>query len=117
MNWLKLKYWRVWYFLQRLIWKEEIPRFVKCVSELPDDLKDDFVYIVGENNFLWFVALKCPCRCGDIIHLNLLPETKPCWKVDTHLDGTVSIKPSVWSLNGCSSHYFVRNGKIEWCRD
>lgn len=115
MNWLKLKYWRIWYFLRKIIWKEEIPRFTKYVTELPDNLSDEFIYVVGENRFLWFVALKCPCKCGDTIHLNLLPEAKPCWEVEKHFDETVSLRPSVWSLQGCGSHYFVQNGKIKWC--
>lgn len=115
MNFLKGQLWRFWYFLRKLLWGKEPPRFAKCVSELPEDLTDDFIYTVGENGFLWFVALKCPCGCGDIIHLNLLPEAKPCWKVEIHSDGTVSLKPSVWSLKGCKSHYFVKNGEIDWC--
>ncbi len=115
MNFLKARFWRFWYFLRNLIWGKEPPRFAKYVSELPEDLTEEFIYIVGENKFLWFVALKCPCGCGDVIHLNLLPEANPYWKVESHSDGTVSLKPSVWSLKGCGSHYFVRNGEINWC--
>lgn len=115
MTWLKLKYWQIWYFLRKLIWKEEIPRFAKYVTELPNNLSDDYIYIVGENDFLWFVVLKCPCGCSNIIHLNLLTEASPCWKVEKHSDETISLKPSVWSLKGCGSHYFIRGGKIKWC--
>lgn len=112
---IKKKLWRVWYFLRKLIWKEEIPKFAKYVSEVPENLENKFVYIIGENNYQWFAVLKCPCNCGDNIHLNLLEDSTPVWKTEDHSDGTITLKPSVWSLKGCQSHYFVRNGKIKWC--
>jgi Family of unknown function (DUF6527) len=115
VNFLKLNFWRFWYLLRKLIWKDEIPRFAKYVSELPDNLSDDFIYVVGENGFQWFVALNCPCKCGDFIHLNLLTEARPCWEIERHSDLTLSVKPSVWSLKGCGSHYFIKAGKIKWC--
>lgn len=115
MNFVKLNCLRFLHLLRKLICKEEIPRFAKYVSELPDNMSDEFIYIIGENGFQWFVALNCPCKCGDVINLNLLAEAKPRWEIETHYDLTLSIKPSVWSLKGCGSHYFVTNGKIKWC--
>lgn len=115
MSWLKTHFWRIWFLLRKLIWKKEPPRFAKYISELADNLTDDIIYVVGENEFFWFVVLNCPCGCGDIVHLNLLPEANPCWKIESHSDGTISVKPSVWSLKGCKSHYFIKNGEINWC--
>ena len=47
---------------------------------------------------------------------NLLAQASPCWTVRHHRDDAVSLMPSVWRTNGCRSHFFVRNSRIDWCR-
>lgn len=84
------------------------------VEELPDRLNPEMVYIVGEGEHLWYVAMLCPCRCGKTLHMNLMPHSRPRWTVTTHRDGTVTLQPSVWRRTGCSSHFFVRRGKVIW---
>ena len=34
---------------------------VKDVGELPDRLDGGIVYLVGEDEYLWFAAMICPC--------------------------------------------------------
>lgn len=87
------------------------------VEELPDNLDTKSVYLVGEGCYLWFAAMKCPCGCGSVLHMNLLAESRPQWKVTEHADGTVSLAPSVWCTKGCRSHFFLRRGLIDWFRD
>jgi hypothetical protein len=57
----------------------------------------------------------CPCGCGETLHMSLLPDSHPKWKLLRHDDGTVSLHPSVWRTKGCRSHFFLRNGMIVWC--
>jgi hypothetical protein len=57
----------------------------------------------------------CPCGCGDVVQLNLLPTTRPRWRVEDHPNGTVTLFPSVWRQKGCRSHYHLRRGVIVWC--
>lgn len=85
------------------------------VSDLPDRLKPLTLYLAGDDGQLWGAAMICPCGCGDAIELNLLTQAHPCWSVEPHADGAVTLTPSVWRQKGCKSHFFVRQGRIEWC--
>lgn len=108
------KLWRVWLIIKNRLWGTPVPFKTIYLDELPDELESDAIYLIGENGFLWSAALLCPCRCGAVIQLNLLPDAEPCWRVNEHGDGTVSISPSIWSRKGCGSHYFIKRGEIKW---
>ena len=84
------------------------------VEELPNRLESGTLYVLGEGPYRWSVALQCPCRCRDVIQLNLLAEAEPRWKLTLHGDDTVTLYPSIWRQKGCRSHFFIRRGKIEW---
>ena len=58
----------------------------------------------------------CPCGCGRVLHMNLLPDERPCWRVTRNVDGTVTLHPSVWRKKDCGSHFWLRNGRIRWCQ-
>lgn len=88
-------------------------RFVQ-VEDFPETLKPKQVYVAGENGNYWGAALLCPCGCGETIQLNLLKDVRPCWSVKQCSDGSVTLLPSIWRQKGCKSHFFVRNGEIEW---
>lgn len=117
MKWLTLKFWRFWYFVRKLFWKKPEPLFAKFVDDVPDEIQQKYVYLIGENDCLWEAAFKCPCGCDALIQLNLIPEVRPCWRVKDYCDGTISLSPSVWSKKGCGSHYFLRRGVITWCQE
>jgi hypothetical protein len=85
------------------------------VENLPDTLVANTVYIVGENDFAWYAALLCPCGCSETLFANMLTDSKPCWRLTEHPDGTVSIHPSIWRTMGCESHFYLKYGQIHWC--
>lgn len=85
------------------------------VEDLPEKPLPSTVYLVGEGEYLWSVAFVCPCGCGELVQLNLLPDARPRWTAERHPDGTVSVSPSVWRVAGCRSHFFLRRGRVEWC--
>lgn len=85
------------------------------VEELPDNLDSKTLYVVGEAEYLWFAAIACPCGCGETLHMSLMPDERPRWKLIEHPDGTVSLTPSVWRVKGCRSHFWLKRGVIEWC--
>ncbi len=124
MKWLALL-WRSVYDVVALParWLEnrKKPRIIfyrfEHVDEFPDSLNPHKLYLAGENGYFWAAAMLCPCGCGDVIELNLLKKARPCWSVNEHPDGLVSLMPSVWRREGCHSHFFLRRGQIEWCRD
>lgn len=84
------------------------------VEELPDRLDTTTIYVAGENSHYWFVAMKCPCGCGETLHMSLLADARPQWSLIQHKDGTVSLAPSVWRQVGCRSHFFLRQGRVQW---
>jgi hypothetical protein len=85
------------------------------VPDLPDNLDKATVYIVGEGQYLWYAAFKCPCKCGAIIQLSLMRERHPFWKLEEHFDRSISLHPSIHRTTGCHSHFFLRHGIVKWC--
>jgi hypothetical protein len=102
---------RAWFGRRR-----ERPLKTQLVEELPDRLDRHTVYVAGENGHLWFVAMICPCGCGEILHMSLLPDARPRWSLTQQKDGTVSLAPSIWRQVGCRSHFFLVGGHVRWVR-
>jgi Family of unknown function (DUF6527) len=86
---------------------------VRFVSELPEVYRARVLYVVGENA-PWSVALQCPCKCNDVIHLSLLEDDAPKWSLKFEWFGAASLSPSVWRTVACRSHFFLRKGYISW---
>lgn len=86
-------------------------------EELPDKLDTHKIYVVGEDDFLWFAAMICPCGCTELLYMNLMSDQRPRWNLFEHEYGTVSLYPSIWRKVGCKSHFWVRRGEIVWYRD
>ncbi|WP_456672422.1 MULTISPECIES: DUF6527 family protein [unclassified Bradyrhizobium] len=82
---------------------------------LPKQLKRRTLYIVEEDGFQEQAAMICPCGCRSVLHMNLLPDERPCWRVTRHDDGTATLHPSVWRKKECGSHFWFRNGRVVWC--
>ena len=66
------------------------------VEELPEQLDRKNVYVVGEGVYRWFVALLCPCGCGETLYMSLYKEGRPRWTLAVHEDDSISLQPSVW---------------------
>src|ERR1051325_245850 len=84
------------------------------VTDAPDRLAKNIVYIVGEDGYDWAAGMGCPGGCGGTLEMNLLPDTEPVWRVTEHGDGTVSLHPSVWLKMGCRCHFVLRQGRVRW---
>ncbi|MGK7346059.1 MAG: DUF6527 family protein [Candidatus Nitrospinota bacterium M3_3B_026] len=57
----------------------------------------------------------CPCGCGLTLHMNLIPDDRPCWQLTIYSDNSATLDPSVWRRKGCESHFWLRRGKVLWC--
>jgi hypothetical protein len=88
---------------------------LKIVSELPVNPIGHTLYLEGsfKEKDYWYALLKCPCGCGDIIMLNLMTDTKPCWEVNFN-NKKPSVYPSIWRTKNCKSHFWIRNGEVVW---
>jgi hypothetical protein len=89
----------------------------KVNDTLPSALKKNAIYIVEDDGYQEQVAMLCPCDCKRILHLNLLPDDRPYWKLTEHPDGTVSLHPSVWRKTDCCSHFWFKGGRVHWIKN
>jgi|ERR1051326_7849783 len=74
------------------------------------------VYVVRSQGHTKWAQFRCPCGCGDVILLNLSASRRPKWIVRRDIFGRATIFPSIWRTEGCRSHFFIRRGKVDWCR-
>jgi len=84
-------------------------------ADEPETLFPNVLYLVGEQE-KWAAVLLCPCGCQKLVWLNLLRGHRPRWSVTVSTKGIPTISPSVNRQVGCRSHFFVRSGRIVWCR-
>lgn len=61
-----------------------------------------------------WMFIKCPCRCGDTLAVNLMVSESPCWTVSITTDGKATVYPSVDSTR-CGAHFWIRDGGLTWC--
>jgi hypothetical protein len=104
---------RVWLTVYRRI----VPPYRTVVIEqaLAKDLRRRILYVAQEDGYREQAAMLCPCGCGRVLHMNLLPDERPYWRLTEHSDGTASLYPSVWRKKECGSHFWFRRGRVEWC--
>ena len=60
-----------------------------------------------------WLRFDCPCRCGEVLALNLMASHSPRWAAESHEDGTLSVRPSV-DATRCGSHFWIRRSRIDW---
>lgn len=76
----------------------------------------EFVAVIHENTPFW-ALFRCPCGCGNVISLSLQKIHKPNWTVTRTKDGRPTLYPSVWQNKGCCSHFWIKDGRVLWCKD
>jgi hypothetical protein len=87
---------------------------VEHVADLPDALKRDKLYVIGDDGYDWSAAMLCPGGCGKTLEMNLLPDAKPVWQVSKEAGGAATLKPSVWLKTGCACHFVLKKGRVRW---
>jgi hypothetical protein len=119
MKWLLTAWrWLVRLFVGGNYGQKSAPYRTMVVQEaLPETLTAEVIYVVEEDGFLEQAAMLCPCGCQRILHMNLLPDDRPCWELTQHPDGTATLFPSVWRKKDCGSHFWFRQGQVIWCYD
>lgn len=92
------------------------------VEQMVFDPKDDIVYVDFKHQR---IILKCPNKnCGQTVVLPL-KKGKQIWSVETkrvfwkkHVKDPITIHPSIYSTTHKEKcHYFIRKGKVVWCKD
>ena len=98
----------------RLVARQQLYKIVNVREPLPRRLKPRTVYVVREDDMPWYARFRCPCGCGAIVSLSLLPGDNSSWRATEHADGTLTLSPSVWRTTGCGSHFSLRKGQVLW---
>ncbi|WP_420467190.1 DUF6527 family protein [Panacagrimonas sp.] len=75
------------------------------------------VVLVEDAGIRKWACLRCPGGCGQTISLSLNPARRPRWSFMSDFWTRPSIEPSVHQQNACGCHFWIRNGRIDWCKD
>lgn len=84
-------------------------------DSLPAVLPKRDLVLARDGDEDWCVGMRCPCGCGMNIELLVVPEAKPRWDLAIDSMQRPTLMPSVWVHRGCRSHFWLRNGRVEWC--
>lgn len=103
-----------------LSWITEILGFssgyrIVVEEDTPDMVGDRTLYLVGKQKKFWLAVMKCPCGCGDVINLSMSANARPCWRHSIR-NGKPTLSPSIHRTAGCRSHFFLKDGRVIWCR-
>jgi len=86
-------------------------------ADVPSHARPRTLYVVMEDGEPWSTAMLCPCGCGEVLHMNLLPDERPVWHLIHHDDSSSTLHPSVNRIKGCRAHFWFRGGRVYWCAD
>lgn len=90
---------------------------VRAEQDVPDAAAAGVLHLIEDDKGQhWLAVMGCPCGCGATIQLPMTPPARPCWQ----FRGTIQ-KPTLWPsvrrAAGCRSHFILRGGFVQWCRD
>lgn len=90
---------------------------VTVVERTPrnNEVKQDIFYLVDPGNKPKWVMFHCPCGCGHVITLSMQKVHNPHWQLNVGIDGCPTLYPSIWQKTGCYSHFWLIEGRIDWC--
>lgn len=88
--------------------------FVQVGDTLPAKMPKQDLILLKDDGEDWSVGFRCPCGCGDVIELLLLPDVTPRWDIQIDQHGRPTLSPSVWRRTGCRSHFWLRDGRVIW---
>lgn len=116
---MKKLFHRWWRDLTSRLFVRKHYRRVRHVNSGEDtgQLQDDEIVLVGPTNHPKWAILRCPCGCGEVIHVNLMKSHYPHWTMTFEREGSLSFSPSLWVDSGrCGSHFLLMCGRVIWCR-
>lgn len=86
--------------------------WVAEADELPEQMHERTVYLVGTRQRRKWAAFVCPCCSGHTVTLNLQPSRYPFWRVS--MSNGISLWPSVDVRGEERCHFWVRRGRVYW---
>jgi hypothetical protein len=109
----------------RSVWNGWRPRFnipwwpgkwrLVYVDDPPDAPARRRLYVVGTPDDPFQAVMDCPCGCRTPIFLDLVKsQGAQHWRLRIAPNGCPSLVPSVWRVDGCRSHFWLKEGRIRW---
>jgi hypothetical protein len=87
---------------------------VEAADEVPSELPEYGVVVVGGEQYPRWLVFDCPCGKGHRIMLNLDPSRRPVWRVWRE---PLTISPSIDDVTKTRRcHFFLRRGRVYWVR-
>lgn len=80
-------------------------------------MEADKLTLVQSGNVKKWACFKCPGGCGEVINLSLNPKQRPRWQISEDFWLRPTIHPSVHQKNKCGCHFWIKSGKVHWCKD
>lgn len=69
----------------------------------------------GDAAVPYVACYRCPCGCDQVVHLPVQGMGEASHRWGLVVEGEVpTLSPSIRETGGCLSHYYIRNGKVEW---
>lgn len=92
---------------------------ITSVNKAPrnEDVAPGALYFVVNGNKPKWTLFKCPCGCGKVVTLSLQRVHRPHWRLTRTDAARPTLYPSVWRDKGCMSHFWIRDGRVYWCKD
>ena len=73
------------------------------------------MFLVEYQGKRYWTMFRCPCGCDEIVTLMAESEKGPTWSTWTSREGRPCLRPSVWRMEGCHSHFWIYDGRVYWC--
>lgn len=89
----------------------------QVVHRTPREIPDGEMFLVEYKGRRYWTVFRCPCRCGEVVTLMATSDHGPTWRIDQSKEGRPCLRPSVWRMAGCHSHFWVHDGRVYWCSD
>lgn len=101
----------------RLIPRPDFAAQIVPTHPSPEAVKPGAMLVVGDATYQKWACFRCPGDCGENILLPLNKAQRPRWAVSIDWLGRPTIHPSVRQLNECRCHFWIRQGRVDWCLD
>ena len=103
-----------WLRSLRVVWRPwAIAGHVGAADEIPDQLPEKGIILVGVGDSPTWAALDCPCRKGHRLMVNLDRSRLPVWTIDSVKP--LTLRPSIDDITQARQcHFLIRRGRIRW---
>lgn len=102
--------------ITRIIPRSDLVVRITSAHPAPDQIVPGEMTVVRDGVDKW-ACFRCPGGCGETIKLSLSKNKRPKWTAVPDWLKRPTVSPSVRQLNDCRCHFWIRQGRVDWCKD